>query len=275
MEKIKEIFGNLNNFFTALTTLITLAIAIQTTLLTNKVNNLKSVSEEGEMFVKLVEKFSNEKVDDKKSDFLFLSIERYLRNTNDGCLKEQDKKMLVGFAKAIILERVYSKDSITSSTSIINTAKKFLKENDPPSLKEIDSVSENVSKTVTLPNSVIKKSDSLYRFSPISKLKNTQAESLSLIVKPKKTIYIQYSNDSKKSKINAIKDLLNSKSWITPGIENVKGEYKNTIRYFHDEDRTLANESNELLGNKYKLLRVYNFESKVPKGQIEIWINNN
>jgi hypothetical protein len=85
----------------------------------------------------------------------------------------------------------------------------------------------------------------------------------------KPTIYIQYCNRTAKGRMLEIQDTFNRNSWNAPGIEYLETGCDNSIRYFHDEDRALADQANNLLDNRYNIKRSY---VKAPKGQIELWI---
>ncbi len=276
MEENKSYLTNFNTIVTVIISIITAYTAYRTSELTDKINNLKAVTEEGKTVCELIEKFSKDSIPVITSDFSFLSLERYLRNTtDDGSLKPQDRSMLAGFAQSIIYDRIFkNKSNSDEIISKILIPTRFLEQNDTLLLEEIKSKFTSNNNIVIVPTQVIKATDSMFKFQPISQSIDTlKAKSISLILK--KVAYIQYSNQNKKNDVLAIQTKFRSNDWIAPGIENVKGNYKNTIRYFHDEDKGLADKSNELLGNKYYSLRVYGFEQKVPKGQIEIWINNN
>jgi hypothetical protein len=83
------------------------------------------------------------------------------------------------------------------------------------------------------------------------------------------TVYIQYCGDSKTEAAQKMRNELNSIGWSSPGIEKVKTGCDNSIRYFHDEDRVLAELLNQLIGNGLNVKRV---NMRAPKAQIEIWI---
>jgi len=82
------------------------------------------------------------------------------------------------------------------------------------------------------------------------------------------TVYIQYCNKENKNQISELRKKFEENSWNAPGIEFTEKGCDNSIRYFHEEDRTLANEANTLLGNKYSIKKS---SFTAPKGQIEIW----
>ena len=114
----------------------------------------------------------------------------------------------------------------------------------------------------------IKRNDSIIKapiIIPESILSNTVALDL-----PK--IYIHYSNKNKIDKVSNLQKLFDNINWKAPGIEYKAFGCDNSIRYFNDEDRDLANKANNLLGNLYSIKKV---NMIAPKRQIEIWINNN
>jgi hypothetical protein len=84
----------------------------------------------------------------------------------------------------------------------------------------------------------------------------------------KPTIFIQYCDSRNKSLMTTVQQTFMSNSWKAPGIELVNSGCDNTIRYFHDEDRVLADQANTLLNNKYVIKKV---SLRAPKGQIELW----
>jgi hypothetical protein len=87
----------------------------------------------------------------------------------------------------------------------------------------------------------------------------------------KPTIYIQYCDKDKKNLMLEIQNKFSSNFWNAPGIEYLETGCDNSIRYFHDEDRALADEANNLLDNKFDIKRSY---IKAPNGQIELWVEN-
>lgn len=86
------------------------------------------------------------------------------------------------------------------------------------------------------------------------------------------TIYIHFSNKSKIDAISKFQKLFDNVNWKAPGIEYKAVGCDNSIRYFNDEDRELANKANSLLGNLYTIKKI---NMVAPKGQLEVWINNN
>ena len=84
----------------------------------------------------------------------------------------------------------------------------------------------------------------------------------------KPTIYIQYCNSQDKDLMLSVQQNFLGNSWKAPGIELVTTGCDNTIRYFHDEDRALADQANALLNGRYTIKKV---SLRAPKGQIELW----
>lgn len=85
------------------------------------------------------------------------------------------------------------------------------------------------------------------------------------------TIYIQYCSSDKKSKALKLQQMFNTDLWKAPGIEFVENGCDNSIRYFNEEDRDLANRANTLLGSNYSIKRV---RMSAPAGQLELWIGD-
>lgn len=83
------------------------------------------------------------------------------------------------------------------------------------------------------------------------------------------TIYIQYCDKEIKQAVSEVQQLFNTNLWNAPGVEYVARGCDNSIRYFHDEDRSLASEANTLLGNTFTIKRS---SLRAPKGQIELWV---
>jgi DNA-directed RNA polymerase subunit L len=87
----------------------------------------------------------------------------------------------------------------------------------------------------------------------------------------KPTIYIQYCNRENKDLMVEIQKKFGNTLWNAPGIEYKESGCDNSIRYFHEEDRALANEANTLLDNKYIIKKSV---LRAPKGQLELWAEN-
>lgn len=114
-------------------------------------------------------------------------------------------------------------------------------------------------------NEQIKKSEeareAIYIFEkPISKSSNE-------LNKP--TIYIQYCEKELKNDVSNFQKLFKNNMWNSPGIEYVARGCDNSIRYFHDEDKSLAIQANALLDDRYDIRKS---SLRAPKGQIELWI---
>ena len=91
-----------------------------------------------------------------------------------------------------------------------------------------------------------------------------------------KTCYIQYNNEENKQKAIDIQKRLKEAGWYAPGIDLVKGNYNSLVKYFHQEDSQLADRVVALAKDVGGIqpLAIKGYESKVPVGQLEIWIGN-
>jgi hypothetical protein len=86
-------------------------------------------------------------------------------------------------------------------------------------------------------------------------------------------IYIQYDKDVKDTAISYQK-LFNLSNWKAPGIERRDDIKSSSIRYFYQDDISLANELQSLINRPtMKTIYVSGFEGKVPAGQLEIWLD--
>lgn len=118
---------------------------------------------------------------------------------------------------------------------------------------------------------------SLADIQPVSQSKDA-AEASVISSFNKKICYIQYNNKSNNTQVKAFQDTLKNRSWIAPGIDFVEGNYTNTVKYFNDADTALAKRAAALakgvFGGDFKIVAVLASQYKVPKGQLEVWVNN-
>ncbi|MBC7450662.1 MAG: hypothetical protein H7259_04155 [Cytophagales bacterium] len=253
-------------------------VTYQTNKLSNQVEKFQSVMDENKMINELVKQISSDTSSTVKYDFTLLALERYLRNSSsDGTLKPQDKDMLIGFAQSLILDRKNFHHDITETDlNRILIPNDFLAKYDSLRLKQIQNMLADKNKKTMYPSdSLTVNNATLLTVQPVSQaISEGQSKYLSIMLK--KVIYIQYSNARNQQAVQHIQSVLKENKWTAPGIEYVKGNYANTIKYFHDEDREIANEANALLGNGYKVIKINNpaFEKSVPKGQVELWVGN-
>jgi hypothetical protein len=257
----------------------TTVVTWHTSKLSNKIEEFKTGIDENKMINDLVKEISSDSNSNVKYDFVLLALERYLRNTSiDGLLKDRDRDMLVGFAQSMILDRKnYHKEITETDMNRILIPKKFLEKYDSVGLNEIQVILANEHNKYNYPSDTVKiNNHDLSSVAPVAQLnENTSRNSLNLILK--KVVYIQYSDRVNQKKAEDILHLFKDNKWVAPGVEHVNGNFSNTIKYFHDEDRELANEANRILNNQYKVVAnvVQKYRNMVPKGQIEIWISGN
>lgn len=95
-------------------------------------------------------------------------------------------------------------------------------------------------------------------------------------------VYIQYGGTAKKEPIEELRNLMKQKGFNSPGVEKVNSNFKNWVRYFHPEDKTLADSikkisENFFLSKNQQLHFVTQDLSKlgsnIPPGQLELWIS--
>lgn len=243
--------------------------------ITRQLENYKAVQQEGIAVSSLIKELTKDTTSTIKYDYAFLSLERYLKNTNEGVtLKPQDKEMLVGFAQSLILDRYSSNKPISEKDQArILIPSQFLEKNDPATLQNIKYILESKSKSPNYPVDKIADEKTLQSNAPVSQTTNiNKTNSIGLIIK--KIAYIQYTNPKNVNYIKTLQNNLKSKQWIAPKLELVNGSYSNIIKYFHPEDLDLAEEAKQVLGNNFKIVSNLQYQDKVAKGQIEIWVNN-
>jgi hypothetical protein len=95
-------------------------VTYNTSVMNHKIESFKTGMEENTMIAKLVTDLTGDTVRNLKTDFALLSLERYLRSSKKGQLEDYDKKMLIGFAKSIIMDRI-----MNSNTDSGNNLKKI------------------------------------------------------------------------------------------------------------------------------------------------------
>lgn len=263
----KETLDKLQIISTSLIAIFTAITAFYTTNLSSRLENFKAISQEGKTVSELVNTLSDTR-STVKYDYAFLSLERYLRNINNGELKPQDKNMLVGFAQSLIYDRINTDEGVNVTHRIL-IPKEFLAKNDTVVLWRIkQDLNEKYQKRVPPPDNF---NPNLYSVEPVAQtIDSNKSKTISLILN--KVCYIQYASNDKKETALKFQKKLKDESWLAPGIEKIPGNYTNTIRYFHDEDLYLAIKVRELLGNEFTPTRIYNYEKKAPKGQIEVWV---
>lgn len=269
----QSIWDKISSIATTLIAIATVFIGIWTSRLSDKLENFKTGMDEEKMVSELVTNISTtDTLSNLKSDLTFLSLERYLSRANKNyILNDLDKKMLIGFAESLVLARQQHK---TVSASGIKVPYDFLKRTySKEEFQEFNRTILNTNETTNLPAVIVTDTNFLAQTPIKTAINKDSKEIYSAILR--KVVYIQYSNKANKKGVKAVQNILKNNLWIAPGIEFVAGTYSNRIKYFHEEDRDLANQINELLENKYVPLRIYNFETRVPKGQLEVWINNN
>lgn len=98
--------------------------------------------------------------------------------------------------------------------------------------------------------------------------------------------YIIYMQDRRGSKVSqALRQILTEKGAIVPSIEHIGNRLKfaNSVRYFHEEDKVVANRVQKILLDALNPKQVsdspiqlpiqYIAGEKVPLGQLEVWLN--
>lgn len=99
------------------------------------------------------------------------------------------------------------------------------------------------------------------------------------MLKPQKfyTVFIQYNSEGniEKRQIERLRQVLTNLGYNVPQEEYRKGKFRKTYAcYFHDEDKSFADEVYSKLHLTYTKSTLVKKDYKAPKKQIEIWINS-
>jgi hypothetical protein len=96
-------------------------------------------------------------------------------------------------------------------------------------------------------------------------------------------LYIQFQGQLTRELINELRGVYQKDGIGTPAAERLAGQYKSSVRFFHDEDRVqaeaVADRATRFFTEKKCALAVdvediTATRSRVPRGQLELWINH-
>lgn len=252
-----------------------LMLGILTALITFNIDKFKAGIDESVMINELVKDLSKDSIKSNiKSDFVLLSLERYLKRSHNGDLKDYDKEMLVGFAKSIIINQLSSSDTRgDQKTNNMRIPKEILHRYDSTNYNSfISTVYDEILKETKIDTIELKNMSSA---TPVRQMINPQKSTLLNILIPK-SVYFQYNDPDKVLSVDSIRLVFQNKKWNAPSLELVKTDFENSIRYFHTEDYKLVEETVKTLNDcklkDFKVIHLTKYQN-VPKGQIEIWIN--
>jgi hypothetical protein len=214
---------------------------------------------------------------ESRNDVALLSLEKYLMSKNDSKSYETNKAYITEVSETILRQRIHDDSSFSLESSI---PFKILNKYDTAEANIVLTEDGNNKRDATNNNLKAKGplSDSaVTNLQPIIQSKNaTEANVISSF--NKKICYIQYNDSTNAAVIRNFQNTLKSKEWIAPGIDYVAGNYNNLVKYFNDEDKALAQRAAGLakasFNSNFQVVAILSSKFKVPKGQIEIWINN-
>jgi len=253
-----------------------LLLGILTALFTANIDKFKAGIDESEMINRLVMDLSKDSTKTSlKADFVLLSLERYLNRSHNGVMKEYDRDMLVGFAKSIIINRYKNsnKQSIQNIDELRIPREILLKYNSA----NVNSFFLDLTKSDITPYALdTAEVKNINIANPVRQLvKENKSEILKVLIP--RSVYIQYNDINKMLGIDSLRIAFQEQKWNASSLEFRKGTYSNSIRYFHSEDINLVDEASKILESchyrKFKIILLTEYKN-VPKGQIEIWINN-
>lgn len=106
-----------------------------------------------------------------------------------------------------------------------------------------------------------------------------QAELVSRI--HQSVVYIQFAVERERTIARALRDSLQAAGFWAPDVDQVDGDFRNWIRYFHESDESLARKAQDAVHRFFAArgdtiqFRVQNLGGRgfnAPEGQIEVWM---
>jgi 5-formyltetrahydrofolate cyclo-ligase len=197
----------------------------------------------------------------------------------DQTLWNQNKELVLQVCERILLDTKY--ENITGSLAF-----KILKSRAPVRAgvleKRIEQIIEDKLRTHTTPPD---SSDDLVN-EVQQDVPDYNIEGSNILARVKKNkLYIHFANEENRQRIRQLQRDLKLAGFYAPGIENVKGNYKLDIRYFHKEDSILTGSIVQIIKNfldgegiNIKSVSIKNFrgtkyQTDATVGLVEIWIN--
>lgn len=120
---------------------------------------------------------------------------------------------------------------------------------------------------------------------PASAAVDSQAEAVSRLIAPitSGVAFVQFRGSVQRATIDSLRVGLARAGFVAPGVERVNREFTSGVRYFHAEDRLLA-DSAAILSKRFIESRLPSALPipvqdlsrrgfRVPRGQIEVWIS--
>lgn len=97
-------------------------------------------------------------------------------------------------------------------------------------------------------------------------------------------VYIQIRNNAYREQIKRLQDELQFAGFTVPGIEQVESDFRNSIRYFHEENRSMAERIKQIAVDFFQDEGIYldisiqnlsntEMSRRTSPGRVEIWIN--
>lgn len=178
---------------------------------------------------------------------------------------------------AEIAERIFF-DLKNTDSSLGGIAFKILKERKPSRATEIvHKIQEQLSDS-----SIRSKNISAADTSIRPNFKSEPSTSRLLAARVFETIiYIQFRGDKAAQKIEGLRTEFLDNGYHAPGVERKEGSFKNSVRYYHPEDKELAEKvartAKEFYEDKFEF-RLQDLSGRgynAQVGQIEVWVNLN
>ena len=231
-------------------------------------------NEESKIIQSLIEDLTT-KQEESRNDVALLSLEKYLLS-KDNENNENDKMYIKEVAATILRQRMHDDSSFSLESSIpYRMLNKYDSVAATAVFTEYSQSKRDTSRYLKIQGPLTART--VDTIQPIIQSRNaTEANIISSF--NKRICYIQYNNQQNVDAVRGFQTMLKSKTWIAPGIDYVEGDYKNTIKYFNAEDKALAERAASLaqqsFRSSFQIVPILSSKYKVPKGQIEVWVNN-
>ncbi|HYV95789.1 MAG TPA: hypothetical protein VE978_28720 [Chitinophagales bacterium] len=236
-------------------------------IIKNGADKIAQANQESQIIQKLIEDLTAEK-STTRNDIALMTLEHYLLRENKNSLDESNRKFLSNIAESILSARLMEDSTLQSDNQF---SIQVLKEYDTIRYKQFYTDLQLRKIKNNTPKDIV--TDPIKRV-PIGN--STPEEFIAIRTIAKKLVYIQYADSSNKPAIQKLQAMCNKKGWSAPEIENVRGSYHNTIRYFNQEDSTYAKKikhiADSVLQTSFSVVPDISTKYIVPTGQAEIWI---
>lgn len=228
-------------------------LAVIATFIKIGADNIANSIKRGELVKSLISDLTTQDIK-VRQDIALIALNR--------SIGDSQPKLVVEIAKTILI----SQKDVSDLTG--QQAYKIIQERDPEEAeiirKEADNVLKNFRRDLLSPPNI----------EGTPKQPPPQAQRLASIFT--NVVYIQYRGPAFKAEVQRFREELHKLNFHAPGVEAVEADFSNNIRFFHKEDEIQAKKVQTLAQDFFKkpfALHDFSGKFRVPRGQIEVWVN--